>query len=161
MATLATFFRRSDLLGRTAAWPASQTKPTDAYALRPLPHEDVFLFAKQIDNSRLVREPDPRSKGDCWSAIGIACVLAVLLTSVLAPGVGGILAGYQVQNLKQEQQKLLDEWRALEVEEARLLSPARLDELANAQKLVNPSPGQVIRLDSKPDGSLALNLNSH
>ena len=32
----------------------------DPFQLRALPHEDVFLYSKQIDNSRLVREADPK-----------------------------------------------------------------------------------------------------
>jgi hypothetical protein len=44
------------------------------------------------------------------------------------------------------------------LEEARLLSPARLQELAEQRRFVPPAPGQVVRLNPKGDGSLALKL---
>lgn len=147
MATLATDLKKSDAYtGKTAS---------DPYLLRALPNEDVFFFSKRIDNSRLVREADPRARGACWSAIGAACLLVALLTSVLAPSVANTMSGYKLQALRQEQQRLIDERRVLEVEEAQLLSPARLEALARGQQLVSPRPGQVVHLDSKGDRSLA------
>ena len=56
-------------------------------------------------------------------AIGAFAVLAVLLAGALAPTVWGTFAGYQLQALKQERQRLIDERSTLEVEEAALLSP--------------------------------------
>ena len=160
MATLATFFKRSE------AMPSASTKnraqalriEPDHYRLRALPNEDVFFYCKPIDNSRVVREADPKARGECWSAIGAACVVAVLLTSVLAPNVASTLAGYKFQALKEEQQRLLKERRVLDLEEARLLSPAHLEELARGRKMVTPSSGQVIHLDPNEDGSLAMNV---
>jgi hypothetical protein len=86
-------------------------------------------------------------------------VLAVLLAGALAPSVGGTFAGYQLQALKQERQRLMDERSTLEVEEAALVSPERLDKLARAQRLLEPAAGQVVHLDPHSDGSLALNLH--
>lgn len=68
-------------------------------------------------------------------------------------------AGYQLQALKLERQRLMDERSTLEVEEAVLLSPERLEKLARAQKLLEPAPGQVVHLDPRADGSLALNFH--
>jgi len=44
------------------------------------------------------------------------------------------------------------------VAEAALLSPARLEKLARAQKLLEPAAGQVVHLEPRADGSLAMNL---
>ena len=129
----------------------------DLFRLRALPNEDVFFYCKHIDNSRVVREPDPRAGSQCWSTIGIACVLAALLVSVLAPGVANIFAGYQLQTLRQEEQHLLNEQRVLDVEEATLVSREHLEELARSRDLRTPAPGQVIHLDPKGEGKLALN----
>lgn len=134
------------------------TVALDPHVLRALPNDDVYFFAKRVDNSRIVREADPRARGTCWSAIGAGCGIAILLTGMLAPRVGGILAGYQLQALRQEEQVLLDEQRNLEVEEAALVSPERLDRLAGVHKLGKPGPGQLIHLNPNGDGSLALNL---
>src|SRR5215471_1073004 len=124
------------------------------FQLRALPHDDVFFFYKSIDNSRLVREADPQSRGACWSAIGAACVLLVLLTSAFAPAAMTTLAGYKLEALHGEERRLLEERRSLDLQEAELLSPARLDQLARLNNLVTPSANQVIRLD-KPEGAVA------
>ena len=134
------------------------TAALDPYVLRALPNDDVYFYAKRVDNSRIVREADPRARGTCWSAIGAGCAIVILLTGMLAPSVGGILAGYQLQALRQEEQLLLDERKNLEVEEAALVSPERMDRLAGAHKLGKPGPGQLIHLNPNGDGSLALNL---
>ncbi len=137
--------------------PAAVRPQPDPYRLRALPHEDVFFFCKTIDNSRLVREADPQARGACWTTIGAACVLLCAVTSVFIPAVAGTLAGYRLEALRQEERRLTDERRVLELEEARLLNPARLEELARGQRLVTPAPGQVIHLDGKNDSSMAMN----
>src|SRR5579863_4677680 len=163
MATLATYFRKDETViyseeasAVEAARPVA--RPADPYRLRALPNEDVYFFSKSIDNSRLLKQKDPRAAKECWSTIGAFAVLAVLLAGALAPSVGGTFAGYQLQALKQERQRLLDERSTLEVEEAALLSPERLDKLARAQRLLEPAPGQVVHLDPHADGALAMNL---
>ncbi len=125
--------------------------------LRAMPNEDLYLFRKRIDNSRVVRQADPEARGRCWSAIGAACVLTVALVSMLAPSVATILAGYQIQSLKGEQQRLLDDRRRLEVEEAALVSPARLEVLARERAMQQPTAGQVVHMDDGPGASVALN----
>jgi len=124
--------------------------------LRPLPGEDLYLYTKKIDNSRLVREPDPQSRGACWSAIGAATVGLVLLTGVLAPSVANIMAGYKLEALRKEERVLLDERRTLDLEEARLTAPQRLEQLAARQNLVAPKAGQVVRLNNKSDSAVAM-----
>jgi hypothetical protein len=128
----------------------------DPFQLRALPQEDVFFHCKKIDNSRLVREADPQARGACWSAIGAACVLLALATSVLVPNVASTLAGYRLQALRVEERQLLDEKRTLEVREAELLSPQRLETLAQGQNLVAPTAGQVVRLNAKGDSAVAM-----
>lgn len=159
MATLATFFKRFEAATASGpvTRPALRVEP-DPYRLRELPNERLFLFCKKIDNTRLVREADPHARKECWSTIGAACAIVALLTTVFIPSVGGTMAGYKIQELRAEEQRLLDERRVLDLEEASLLSPANLQELAQKQQLVAPAPGQVIRLDSRGEGSLALNV---
>jgi hypothetical protein len=128
----------------------------DPFRLRALPQEDVFFYCKKIDNSRVIREPDPQARGACWSAIGAACVLLALLASAFAPSVASTLAGYRLETLRAEERRLLDERQILGLKEAELLSPERLDRLAREKNLVAPSPGQVYRLDGKADGAVAM-----
>jgi hypothetical protein len=164
MATLATYFRKDDAViyhdeeALTPTRPRRTAQSADPCRLRALPNEDVYFFCKRIDNSRILKQKDPRAARECWSAIGAFAVLAILLAGALAPSVWGTFAGYQLQALKLERQRLIDERSTLEVAEAALLSPARLEKLARAQKLLEPVAGQVIHLEPRADGSLAMNL---
>jgi hypothetical protein len=157
MATMSTFF------GRTANADAATAARTDARQgkntarLRPLPFDNVLFFSKPIDNSRLVRAADPRARGACWTAVGAAAVLLVLFTGTMAPNLACRLEGYRLEALKGEERRLLDERRTLELQEAELLSPDRLQQMAERQNLVAPQAGQVVHLDgNKPDGAFAL-----
>src|SRR6266542_2732752 len=102
MATLATFFRRPELMARaeekTVERPVPRAK-VNPYALRALPGEHVFFYSKRIDNSRIVRAADPNSGGDCWTVIGAGTAVAALITALLIPSLGGILAGYRIESL--------------------------------------------------------------
>jgi hypothetical protein len=119
-------------------------------------NEDVYFFVKRIDNSRVVRESDPKARGACWKLIGTVGLAVVLLILVLLPSAYGLLAGYQIQSLRQDAQHLATEQASLELQEARLLSPARMEELARIQQFIDPPSAKVIYLDSKT-GSLAMN----
>src|SRR5262249_43471227 len=123
----------------------------DPFRLRPLPQEDVFFFCKQIDNSRLDREPDPKSRGVTWSTIGAACVAVVALASATFPALSSTLAGYKLEALRAEQRHLVEERRTLEFEEALALSPDRVRVLAHRHNLVPPVDGQVIHLNENDD----------
>jgi hypothetical protein len=123
--------------------------------LRALPNDDVYFYCKRIDNSRLVRQADPGAKGQCWSAIGAASVAAVILGGMMVPKAATVLAGYKVQQLKQERAGLIEERKALEVEEAKILSPANMGALATRQKLASPAANQIVHLQPHGDTAVA------
>jgi hypothetical protein len=168
MATLPAFLRRNELPGMNLpqSMPAAYstvkhaahaaTRERNPNQLRALPQENVFFYCKKIDNSRLVREADPKSATSCWSAIGVACIVMSLFTGVLVPQLMGTLAGYKVEALRAEQRRLADERHNLEWREAELLNMNRLEQLAKDQHLTAPAPGQVVRLNGK-DSSVAMN----
>jgi hypothetical protein len=85
--------------------------------------------------------------------VGAASVLLVLLTGTLVPTLAGRLEGYKIETLKGEERRLLDERRTLELQEAELLSPDRLQQMAEEQNLVAPQAGQVVHLDGNNSGS--------
>lgn len=168
MATLPAFFRKTEAPAGARAGhsipaprPEAPVRPVpvragrDPFQLRPLPLEDVFFHCKKIDNSRLVRVPDPRAPGACWNAILVCGALAALLGGVMAPRVANRLAGYKLEALRVEQQQLLDERRVVELREAELSGPAQLDKFAKGWNLVTPRTGQEYHLDAKPDGTVA------
>ncbi len=75
--------------------PVQMRVERSPFELRALPQEDVFFYCKKIDNSRLVREHDPKAHGACWSAVGGAALILALLGGVLFPNVASTLAGYK------------------------------------------------------------------
>jgi hypothetical protein len=126
-------------------------------AVPPFANEDIYFHIKRIDNSRVVRAIDPQARQDCWKMIGSVVAAAVLLIAVLLPGAYSLLAGFQIQELRQEAHKLVNEQASLELKEAELLSPARMQELARDQQFVDPLPQKVVYLDGQGDAQVAQN----
>jgi hypothetical protein len=131
--------------------------PEDLYLVRAIPNDDVCLFVKDIDNTRVVRKVDQVAPKRCLKTIAGFCGAAALLILLLLPGAYSLLAGYEIQNLREKRQQLLIERAGLELEEARLTSPERLEELAKVQDFIDPAPDKIIYLPPT-QGSLALNL---
>jgi ABC-type proline/glycine betaine transport system permease subunit len=154
MATLPAFLRKAG--GPEARGPVPVRAERDPFQLRALPHEDVYFYCKKIDNTRLVREADPQARGACWSTIGVAFAILALLTGALVPSVANTVAGYRLEDLRAEERRLVDERRGLELQEAELLSPASLDRYAKERDLTAPSPDQLVRLDGKGEGAVAM-----
>ncbi|HSB17532.1 MAG TPA: hypothetical protein VLE22_23990 [Bryobacteraceae bacterium] len=162
MATQATWYGRYGAVAEntTAVMPDAREERADIYRLRALPNEDVYFYRKAIDNSRLIRQANPQASKRCLRMIATTCALTLLLLVMLWPKAYGVLAGYQIESLKAQQQKLAVEHRSLEIEEARLLSPERIEEMAKTQEFIDPAPGQVVYLNPSADGSLAMNVRS-
>jgi hypothetical protein len=81
----------------------------------------------------------------------------VLLIFVLLPSAYGLLAGYQIQTLRQDSERLATEQSSLELAEARLLSPARMEELARMQQFIDPPAQKVVYLENAQSGTVAMN----
>jgi len=128
----------------------------DPLEVTQLPNEDVYLYIKHIDNSRVLREADPAARKVCWRLIGSSFAFAVLVIGLLLPSLNQLMAGYRMEALRQERQRLELDRASLELAETRLLSPARLEELARMQRFVDPAPEAVVYLDgNKSDQILA------
>jgi hypothetical protein len=152
------FLTRQTLAGMQATTDRleSRQQELDPFQLRALPFEDVYFRPKKMDNSKLIRESDPGAGGACWKVIGAACLVLAFLGGVLAPSVANTVAGYKLESLRAESQKLADERRGLELQEAKLLSPERLDRLAQGQHLVTPAASQVVHLDNTGESKVAM-----
>ena len=67
------------------------------------------------------------------------------------------LAGYKLESLRAEERRLLDERRTLELEEAELLSPERLEKLAQqAESGDSASRARWSIWKARPDGAVAM-----
>jgi hypothetical protein len=159
MATLATMYSRlfsRDFEQARSARAGEAGMRAPGMLVPAFANEDVYFYVKRIDNTRVVREADPQARGTCWKLIGTVGLAVVLLILVLLPSAYGLLAGYQIQSLRQDGQRLATEQASLELQEARLLSPARMEELARIQQFIDPPSAKVVYLDTKT-GSLAMN----
>ena len=87
MATLANiinnFYRRGQRGGRSARSVTWET--SEECKLRALPNEDVYLFTKRIDNSRVIRQADPQARARDWKFVGGASFAAMALIGMLLP----------------------------------------------------------------------------
>ena len=158
MATLAAFFKRPEAIPAEADTPREYwAQEPDPYQLRPLPAEDVYFFCKKVDNSRLVREADPLARRRCWRAATMSFAAALFIMILMLPDALGMIAGYQIQSLERQHESLAQARARLELEEAALLSPERLQQMARDLRLVDPDSAHVVYLNPGTDGTLALN----
>ena len=159
MTTLAT--RVDWIATATGKEKASEAATRDGsnpeFRVRAFPNEEIYLWVKEVDNSRVVPRANPKETGACWRFIGSACLGVVLLVGVLVPIAYNLLGGYQIHGLEKQRETLLQERSELELREARLVNPARLAELARIQQLVDPAPETAVSLSPVPDASLARN----
>lgn len=125
--------------------------------MRAFANDDIYFYVKHIDNARVVREADPQSRGTCWKLIGSVVASVILVITVLLPSAYGLLAGYQIQTLRQEGDRLAAERASLELAEAQLLSPARMEELAKMQQFIDPPAQKVVYLETQQQGTVAMN----
>jgi len=120
------------------------------------PTPEVF-FTKRIDNSRLVKAADPERAREMRT---FAAAMALFLGLLLIYGwqhFSAIEYGYHIEAEKQQLRQLQEVNRSLQLTEAQLNNPARIDRLANQMGLEAPQPGQVVY----PDGSTMLSGNSN
>jgi cell division protein FtsL len=158
MATLVNLMDRFTTAS-AASYGSSRTRVMeneDPFEVPQFPNEDVYLYVKHIDNSRVLRETDPEARKVCWRLIGSSFAFAVLVIGLLLPQMNRLMAGYRTEALRQERQRLELDRASLELAETKLLSPARLEELARMQRFVDPAPEAVVYLDgNKSDQILA------
>jgi cell division protein FtsL len=112
-----------------------------------------FPFAHRIDNSRLVKAPDPARVREMRLFTG---ALAVLFSLVMIYGMQHFYAienGYSVESEKQALDQLREDNRQLRLSEAELTQPGRIDMMARQLGLAAPQPGQVIHPTARPDSS--------
>jgi cell division protein FtsL len=108
-------------------------------------NDGVLRLGKPVDNSRVVRQVDPRSRREI--------LLLVLLVAVLAAGLGLYAwpaleirrAGQAGALLDREKQRLVEENRKLRLEKAALENLRRVEKLAGRELgLAAPSPERSV-----------------
>lgn len=126
-----------------------------AVPLRAFANEDIYFHIKPIDNSRVVRQADPAAERAAWSMISSAGVAAALLVAALLPAGYSILAGYQLEKLRHEKESLAAESVSLKVEASKIMTPERMEKLAQEQQFADPT---IVYLEpAEDDSSVAAN----
>jgi hypothetical protein len=106
------------IFGRNPEGPPHSNAADPSIRVPVFANEDIYFYTKRIDNSRVVRASDPKQRETCWKLIGSAGLAVVLLIGVLLPSAYGLLAGYQIESLRKEAQRLANEEASLELKEA-------------------------------------------
>ncbi len=92
--------------------------------------EGVVLLGKPIDNSRIVRQVDPRSKSEIWLLIVLVALLAAGLGLYAWPALEIGRSRQQSVQLYREKEKLLEQKRKLQLERAALENLNRVETIA-------------------------------
>jgi cell division protein FtsL len=112
-----------------------------------------FHFAHHIDNSRLVKAPDPVRVREMRLFSAAICVLFSLVMVYGLQHFYAIEGSYRVESEKQTLDQLREDNRQLRLAQAELTQPGRIDMMARQYGLAAPQPGQVIHADARPDSS--------
>ena len=145
-----TYFDASPRLSRRAAERNAESMGQQSLRRRGV-RTPEFYFAKRIDNSRLVKAPDPVRVRQMRV---FSAAIAVLFSLIMVYGLQhfyAIESGYRVESEKQMRDQLREENRQLRLAEAQLTQPGRIDSMARQLGLAEPQPGQVIHPSARPD----------
>jgi cell division protein FtsL len=103
-----------------------------------------FSFPKNIDNSRLIKAPDP-ARARQISLFSVTITIFFLL--IMLWGLQRFSAtesGYRIESEKQIREQLREENRQLHLSEAQLTQPGRIDRMARELGLAELQPGQMV-----------------
>ena len=107
--------------------------------------EGVVRLGKPIDNSRVVREVDPRSRRDIWWLILLVAVIAGAVGLYAWPSLEIRRTGQTAIDLDRERERLLEERRKLSLEKSALENLTRVETIATRDLgLVAPEPEDSI-----------------
>jgi len=110
-------------------------------------------FAKSIDNTRLVKAPDPVRMREMRVFSAAAAALLILIMVYGLQHFYAIESGYRVEAEKQQRDQLREENRQLRLNEAQLTQPGRIDLMAREMGLAEPQPDQIVRPMSRVEAS--------
>jgi cell division protein FtsL len=112
------------------------------------------FWVKRIDNTRLHRERDPGYLRESSALIAgtLVCLTVILLCAWMH--FEAIHAGYRLEELRAQHDKVLEWNRNLRLEQAALLDPMRIDQLARSRLgLAEPPAHELTPLGSVPQSA--------
>jgi hypothetical protein len=127
-----------------AAADINEAGSGEDYRLRALPKEEIDLFVKRIDNSRLQRKVDTRDFVTSIGVSGGAALASVAIILLLAPGVYNLLATRSIAKLEAEHAQLMNELRILQAREGAVFSAGAMRNWQEGARFVEPTSASVV-----------------
>jgi cell division protein FtsL len=109
------------------------------------PLQGLGLAPKAIDNSKVVREMDPRRGRELWLLLLLAACLVGSLVLYAWPNLELRQAAQSRGRMERERERLLEENRKLRLERSALENLRRVEAIATREMgMVTPPPEQVV-----------------
>ena len=105
-------------------------------------------FTRHIDNSRVVKAPDPVRMRQMRTFTAAVVLLFSLVMIYGLQHFSAIEGSYTVESEKQVRDQLREENRQLRLAEAQLAQPGRIDALSRHMGFTAPQPGQIVQPNS-------------
>lgn len=113
--------------------------------------QGVVRLGRPIDNSRVVRQVDPRARREVWWLILLVAVVAVAAGLYAWPALEIRRAGQEAMELDREKERLLEDHRKLSLEKSSLENLDRVETIATRDLgLAAPVAGQSIVVEVPP-----------
>lgn len=114
------------------------------YQIRALPKEEIDLYVKRIDNSRLARTVDNRDFAASIGVSGIAALVSVAIILLLAPGMINLLASRTEAQLRAEHTQLMNELRRVQAREGQIFSAQAMRNWQEGGEFVEPTAASTV-----------------
>ena len=119
--------------------------------------DPVILVPKAIDNSKVVREVDPRASRDLWWLFAVVAILVCGLVLYAWPHLQVREVDVARVRMSREREQLIEENRKLRLEKASLQNLGRVEQIATRDLgLRPPAPESLVvveRLAPLPSGA--------
>lgn len=113
------------------------------FRVRSLPKEDVLLFVKRIDNTKVLRVVDNKDWAASLGLSGGVPLASLLLILLLLPGGYNLLASRRMEKLREERSQLTNELRQVRIREAKMRNAKQLKAWEHNQ-FIDPSATAVV-----------------
>jgi cell division protein FtsL len=110
----------------------------------------VTLLGRAIDNSKVVREVDPRMSRDIWLLVLLVGALVGGLVLYAWPNLELREAARVKEQMSRERERLQEENRKLRLEKATLESLRRVESIATRELGLRPPPPEALLVVERP-----------
>jgi hypothetical protein len=133
------WFTPARAVGAVAGRPEQSTEDG---RLRAVPREEIHLFVKHFDNTRVVRVVDRGDKAASLGSATAATLVAALMIVMLMPGAYHLVTSKRIAALRAERELLLDRLNTARARNAELKDPRRLKEWGGERYV--PAPANAL-----------------